>query len=390
MIQRLTHLAIFAYTFSSLAFSGIPSLSNLSWISTALLTALWIFSTVAGNAPDASWTRNAFPFLTLFFLLTIMRGPEAFNVFATTLVAWIGALLTAIHIDNDRAIGAMLIGAVGASAANFVAISVGFDAYALYAMNTGDSEQAILQRASGLVGNSNVLAIQAMLTLFITTFWRRVGGKYFIPLAVGCAAHAVIVTGSRKGLILAIAFLPYILLLLHGEPTLRKARQAALGAALAVFLYYTFSATGLLPNESEDVVALKRMEGAFSGEDSSFLERLGLISRGLDMFFENPLLGSGINSFVELSGTGFYSHNNYIELGVSGGIALLAAYYFMHGKVLSKLLFHNSGISHSERRASLLLVVVLLLLDWGMVSYNVKICVLVLCILMSVVNAKRK
>ena len=70
----------------------------------------------------------------------------------------------------------------------------------------------------------------------------------------------------------------------------------------------------------------------FSGEqDASDRIRRDMIQYGLQLIKEKPVHGYGIDNFSALYITGQYSHNNYIELMVGGGLIALVMYYLMLG-----------------------------------------------------------
>ena len=90
----------------------------------------------------------------------------------------------------------------------------------------------------------------------------------------------------------------------------------------------------------DDIEILKRFEqtlNIFTGqgvENGSTLLRFYMIQFGLSNFLDSPIFGYGLNSYSILFGnqTGWYvySHNNYIEILVSGGIIGFVIYYSIY------------------------------------------------------------
>ena len=70
--------------------------------------------------------------------------------------------------------------------------------------------------------------------------------------------------------------------------------------------------------------------------------RINMIKFGMSMIKEEPIYGHGLNAFAVNYGKRFtntvYSHNNYIELMVSGGIVLTTIYYSRFIIVIKRLL----------------------------------------------------
>ena len=79
-------------------------------------------------------------------------------------------------------------------------------------------------------------------------------------------------------------------------------------------------------------------------DDGSFNYRVRFIEYGLHWFGERPLFGYGAGNFSELSAAQFgekfdtYSHNNFIEMLVNGGLVGFIIYYAVYFYVLFKLL----------------------------------------------------
>lgn len=64
------------------------------------------------------------------------------------------------------------------------------------------------------------------------------------------------------------------------------------------------------------------------GVGGSVTERGSLLTAAWGWFIKRPFLGWGLGSFRLMDGSlGMYAHNNYLELGVSGGIPMALLYY---------------------------------------------------------------
>lgn len=111
--------------------------------------------------------------------------------------------------------------------------------------------------------------------------------------------------------------------------------------------------------------------------DGSSVTRIRMIKFGFELFKQRPLFGYGLNSFRVFYGAeyGFdtYSHNNFIEILVSGGIVGFMLYYSIYIYVIVKL-FKPAAIER-EPIAILLFVVnlVFLISGFAFVSYTMTI-----------------
>ena len=91
----------------------------------------------------------------------------------------------------------------------------------------------------------------------------------------------------------------------------------------------------------------KRLESLiinlFGGETSegSFDTRAEMIKLGWNAFLERPIFGYGMSNFSvlyeQVTGASTYSHNNFIEILVNGGLVGFILYYSIYGYVAAKL-----------------------------------------------------
>ncbi len=130
------------------------------------------------------------------------------------------------------------------------------------------------------------------------------------------------------------------------------------------------------------------LKGGGRHRSLSILERSQYFSIGARALARRPLLGWGLNCFRFLDGAGgTYSHNNYIELLVSGGWPMLLLYYAPY--VLA-IVYALRGRSRSRYRSLLLaLTLVQLPLDFAMVSYFDR-ATLILPVMLYAENARAK
>jgi O-antigen ligase len=216
---------------------------------------------------------------------------------------------------------------------------IGLIFYSLYVYGGLSSFLAIMStghRMGDLIGNQNtyglVFANAALVALYYFFFNNE---KRYILLA-GLFIFFGLSSGSKKVVFLLILGLFFLILSKYGVRKLFK-----------VIVYsFTSVLVGLgiihLPLFS---TILERLESYLSvtGNTSDNL-RAELIRYGLDLFYENPLLGYGLNNYSLFHWSGTYSHNNYIEILVSLGIMGFLIYYSI---------FINSTIALLKKRKNL-------------------------------------
>ena len=121
-----------------------------------------------------------------------------------------------------------------------------------------------------------------------------------------------------------------------------------------------------------------RIESMFNhilsdGGDYSMSLRQLFIEHAKDMFFEKPLFGYGINNFIvkigQRIGVSTYAHNNYYEILADLGIVGFSAfygYYFYLAISLLKIWRKSTG---SLVKLMLVWVAVIMVCEYGLVSY---------------------
>lgn len=174
----------------------------------------------------------------------------------------------------------------------------------------------------------------------------RMGGAYANPYgmvfgnAALCAAYYMILRGRKKHLISLLLFTFFalssasrkaMLMIVIGVVAIsvlhygwnRIYRTLLAGIALVFVGYFILR----LPYFSE---IRERFLNLITGEqDMSDIERNQMVKLGLDLFQEKPVFGYGIGNYAALCFRETYSHNNYVELLVSGGVIALVMYYLM-------------------------------------------------------------
>lgn len=183
---------------------------------------------------------------------------------------------------------------------------------------------------------------------------------------------------SRKAFVVLLLgmFLCFMLHNLESKNILKTiGKTVLLLLVMIVVLYFIFS----LPIFSGMMERMERLLASYTGEgkvDHSTLMRNQMVEIGWEQFLKTPLIGMGMANPRLLSaaylGSDAYLHNNFIELLAGGGIVGFAIYYSMYAYLLITL-WKLRRYANKEYAVCLALVIVLLIMDYGMVSYYQKI-----------------
>lgn len=372
------------YVVFALTLSGIPGWSHLISLVVALLLALAVADAARGRLVVAKWVWAPTSFLVVCALWSILNWERSVIPLSSTGIAWIGALVIAIRVQNGLQVQSVLRAIIVASAINAVAVLIGFDAYLLYSADFSEiSEEVFARRASGLIGNSNALAIQAILPLFALALWKEGIGRVTWTVGIVCAVYVLEVSGSRKGLYLALLAVPFIACALPSGRFRNTLLTAGVLAAAIFGVVLSGNSINALPPSLADLEVLRRVELAIAGVDTSVLHRRELVDSGIKAFLGSPLYGYGLDTFRWVAGGGYYAHNNLVELAVNGGLVMTASYYYLY--VLSAVRANRAhNLRGYNRILHWVLLVVMLSLEFGFVSYRDRFFVLLLLLLVVV------
>ena len=167
-----------------------------------------------------------------------------------------------------------------------------------------------------------------------TRFWKAVNVLCIVFFAI-----IIMYCGSRTGFLMMVTiFVLYMIIKSRGY---KKVLAIILSVAMIAALYYFIM--NYEPFYNVLGIRIEQMIDGIFGEsdDTSFNWRKLMIEEGFEMFKQKPLFGYGINNFRyyfgEKYGLETYSHNNFIEMLVSGGIVGFIIYYSIYCYILKGL-----------------------------------------------------
>lgn len=221
------------------------------------------------------------------------------------------------------------------------------------------------ERMGGEITNQNTFGMAFGNAALSATYYFLIKKKRKHIVSFVLFALFAFSSGSRKAMLMIVAGIVFISVIHYGIR--RMYRTLIIGTIVVIATIFALQ----LPYFS---TLAKRIERTLSGDQSiSDRGRESMIRFGLEMFKERPIFGFGIDNFRARYVTGQYSHNNYIELMVSGGLVALVMYYLMFlVPAVSLLLSKRKGENLPEMHLMLLVWLANeLIFGWGMVQmYN--------------------
>lgn len=146
-------------------------------------------------------------------------------------------------------------------------------------------------------------------------------------------------TGSRKGVIIVVGTL--LIYNLYANRGNKRVRNICF-VVLALIVLYIF----IMNNEEIYILVgarLERMVQELTGHrttEQSMSMRMLMITYGMRWFTERPILGYGLGNYSVLFSRTFgldtYSHCNYVEILVSGGVVGFIIYYSIYVRIFTK------------------------------------------------------
>lgn len=198
----------------------------------------------------------------------------------------------------------------------------------------------------------------------------------------------LVLTGSRKALIYLFigAFVFYVL---SGEKN--KLFRLLSGVALLYLGYLALIYIPALYNlVGERILSLLDVLNGRTGTDTTST-RFYMVQYGLTLISQNPIWGHGFNFFSVAygyrHGNQVYSHNNYIEMMVSGGAVLTVLYYSRFFIVIKRL--YASLKENNEAVLFIAMMMAMLVADIAAVTYYYRIYYIIFAVASACAYANR-
>ena len=243
----------------------------------------------------------------------------------------------------------------------------------------------------GVYAHNNLPMFAGYAVLFLTYF--RLKRR---PLPFTWALYAfflicVLLASARKALLFTLFGL-LVYPLLFSKKTERfsnrtiKLAGLVIGVCVAFYLVMTNATLYELIGYRFDGLISGLLEGSFT--ESSARSRSVMIATALDSIHDHFLLGIGLNTFRTLEGSyGTWSHNNFLEIMVSGGILPLLIYYAFPVYAFVKLRRIRKDPMAGMFMTYMIYVVIHDLLS---ISYNARNMGLMMCLISAYLSLQEK
>ena len=181
----------------------------------------------------------------------------------------------------------------------------------------------------------------------------------------------IYLTGSRKALIMPIAFISLFLILGIGKDKKKFKQAIAIIIGLLTVSILVISVSPSLRERMIDLVQSLFSPGTVT--DGSIRERTYFRETAIDLFLEKPITGVGLNGFRGyLNSINYrhitYSHCNYLEILATLGILGFIFYYFIYFLILKNLL-KNFKSNNAEKKLCLAFIIVEVVFEYSFVSF---------------------
>lgn len=249
-------------------------------------------------------------------------------------------------------------------------------AISVYGMNTIRRVIEEETRVDSSFANINSIAIIASISLVLTIF-KLMYYKVSITMVLSLPEVILVAaSGSRKSLM--ILGLGIVLLCAFKYISSSFIKTLIRYVILAIFLLFAIRFVLALPMFAGIEERMKGMIAAFTGVgkiEHSALLRKQYIEAGIEQFRRNPIWGIGIGNsgyiLMAAYGKNTYLHNNFVEMLACGGSIGFGLYYAMFIWPMWKI-WKYRRYGDSCTVAVTVLLVNLIVMDYGMVSYYSK------------------
>lgn len=235
-------------------------------------------------------------------------------------------------------------------------------------------------RFTGTLARSNDVAIVMIIGIFsiiIINFEKKSKFiEYFSIITILLALYVILLTVSKKGILFG-----GILAVIYFLSNSKNFKKLFITLPIAFIVLYLFIGSSSINISNKlDRLDDRYIEFISAVEDNkqfgSTGDRILFIKRGIDYFSDNPIIGTGLNTFKVLNPSGHYSHNNYIEIIVGTGLIGLISFYLIHIVMFYKIL--KLPPKDNRKVALFSIIIVFLIMDTTLVSFSYKLIVFVL------------
>ena len=245
--------------------------------------------------------------------------------------------------------------------------------YAIYIYGLSNIRLIIASgdRAGNSFTNINTIGMMSAISLVIVCS-RIVNRQYSINMlfSIPCLVM-VLASGSRKAfaiLGIGIVMLFTLKAIKNGNSILDTMLKVMIIVAIVYLSSQIILSASTLRSVSAPMMRLFHYFGGSGATDESVRRRMNFFALGFQQFARTPLFGLGIGNSSLIIGRDTYLHSNYIELLACGGIVGFLIYYLPHIYIVKKMI-QLRFVPNEGRDICVVLLLVLIICDFGQVSY---------------------
>ena len=226
------------------------------------------------------------------------------------------------------------------------------------------------ERLDNQLGNQNGTGMSCAFSVIFATYrliTRKGKGALFYIASIVICTPAMMFSGSRKALLIAfVAIIAFVFVYTRGRMSLsRLVLVVAVVAIMIAVINYVPAFSFIRDRVVSTFEAIQNNGDGVTNSDSN---RIKYITDSLQKFLEKPILGNGFFYSHHIFGT--YSHCNYTELLMNGGVIGFTAFYSIYALILrkAKKLFKASN-DLTYPSFLIMVVIAFFVMDIGVVSY---------------------
>lgn len=228
---------------------------------------------------------------------------------------------------------------------------------------------------NGVGVNSNLLALYLCICTFfvIKSFFKQTSKlkKLLLAILIVLASFFIFLSGSKKGTVLLVLFVVLIPIAVNNKKLNIKYLMIGIGSAFIV-IYAMINVPvfyNVVGHRFADMFATLGIKTSLKTTNlvgTSTELRVNMFTKAMEMFWQYPLFGGGLNVFFAKSGFGLYSHNNYVELLVSMGFFGFSIYYSFYMYLADKFISLKSSRIKKE---NIILLLAIVFIDSAAINY---------------------
>ena len=222
----------------------------------------------------------------------------------------------------------------GLALAIYVYAQYGNEFWTILQENAQQEDQNRIDRLGGELTNVNTISMLAAFSVVIGIYQlifnrtSKLKSLFCIVVVIFCFIMSMAAGSKKSLLIIFVSFVAmYFYNALGSKAYLKQFRNLLLviGGIAAVVLLVT-----KLPIFSGIVMRYESFFSFMNGGKGgvSDIDRMNLLSRGMEVWWDHPLFGAG--TYASRYYLGVYAHNNFVELLVNSGLVGLIVFYAVY------------------------------------------------------------